>query len=63
MLGGPHPEGYPVHHLLCGAGCVIAENLTGIGAVDFAEPLLRLLPVKLGGSDGAPVRAAALEVI
>lgn len=61
--GGPHPEGYPVHHLLCGAGCVIAENLTGIGAVDFAEPLLSLLPVKLGGSDGAPVRAAALEVI
>ena len=63
VLEGAHPEGYPVHELLCGAGCVIAENLTGIGAVDFPNPLLSLLPVKLGGSDGAPVRAVAMEVL
>ncbi|MGB3683375.1 MAG: cyclase family protein, partial [Rubrobacteraceae bacterium] len=37
---GPHPEGYPVHHLICGAGGVIAENLTGIGAIDFPDPIL-----------------------
>lgn len=63
VLEGPHPEGYPVHHLICGAGGVIAENLTGIAAVDFPEPLLSLLPIKLAGSDGAPVRAVAIERI
>ncbi|MGB3682050.1 MAG: hypothetical protein WA990_06135, partial [Rubrobacteraceae bacterium] len=60
---GPHPEGYPVHHLICGAGGVIAENLTGIGAIDFPDPILSLLPIKLAGSDGAPVRAVALECL
>lgn len=63
VLEGAHPEGYPVHELLCGAGCVIAENLTNIEAVDFPNPVLSLLPIKLGGSDGAPVRAAAMEVL
>ena len=63
VLEGPHPEGYPVHKLLCGAGCVIAENLTGIGAVDFPSPFLSLLPIKLGGSDGSPVRTVAMEML
>ncbi|CAN5558576.1 cyclase family protein [soil metagenome] len=63
VLEGPHPEDYPVHRLLCGTGCVIAENLTGIEAVDFPEPFLSLLPVKLCGSDGAPVRAVAMELL
>ncbi|CAN5695532.1 cyclase family protein [soil metagenome] len=61
VLEDPHPEGYPVHHLICGAGGVIAENLTGVGSVAFSEPILSLLPIKLGGSDGAPVRAVAIE--
>lgn len=63
VLEGPHPEDYPVHHLICGAGGVIAENLTDVGAVDFPDPLFSLLPVKLAGSDGAPVRAVAVEQI
>jgi kynurenine formamidase len=62
VLEGPHPEGYPVHHLILGAGGVISENLTGLEAVDFPDPFLSLLPVKLGGSDGAPVRAVAMEI-
>ena len=62
VLEGPHPEGYPVHHLILGAGGVIAENLTSLEAVDFPDPFLSLLPVKLGGSDGAPVRAVAMEI-
>jgi kynurenine formamidase len=61
VLEGPHPEGYPAHHLLLGAGGAIAENLTNLAAIDFPDPLLSLLPVKLGGSDGAPVRAVAIE--
>jgi kynurenine formamidase len=62
VLEGPHPEGYPVHRLILGAGGVIAENLTGLEAVDFPDPILSLLPVKLGGADGAPVRAVAMEI-
>jgi kynurenine formamidase len=62
VLEGPHPEGYPAHHLILGAGGVIAENLTNLEAVDFPDPFLSLLPVRLGGSDGAPVRAVAMEI-
>jgi kynurenine formamidase len=60
---GEQPGGYPAHHIILGAGGVIAENLANLGAIDFPEPLISLLPIKLGGSDGAPVRAVALEVI
>ena len=52
----------PAHHLVARAGGVIAENLTGLGAVDFPDPLVVLLPVPLEGADGAPVRAVALQV-
>jgi kynurenine formamidase len=56
--------GLPTHLVLAEAGCVIAENLTGL------EPLLAaqaagaaievwLLPLHLPGADGAPVRALA----
>lgn len=62
VLEGRHPEGYPAHHLILGAGGVIAENLANLGAIDFPDPFLSLLPVKLGSSDGAPVRAVALEI-
>jgi kynurenine formamidase len=57
-------DGLPTHLVLAGAGCVIAENLTGL------EPLLdaqrdgvaievSLLPLAVAGADGAPVRAVA----
>jgi kynurenine formamidase len=61
VLEGPHPEGYPTHHLILGAGGAIAENLANLVAIDFPDPLLSILPMKLGGSDGAPVRAVAVE--
>jgi kynurenine formamidase len=63
VLEGEHLEGYPAHHAILGAGGVIAENLANLAAVDFANPVLSLLPIKLGGSDGAPVRAVAMEVL
>ncbi len=63
VLEGPHPEGYPVHHLICGTGGVIAENLTELGGVNFPDPFISLLPIKLAGSDGAPVRAVAVEQV
>ncbi|MEW6635584.1 MAG: cyclase family protein [Actinomycetota bacterium] len=61
VVDGPHPEGYPVHRLVLGAGGIIAENLTNLGAIDFPDPLMSLLPIKLAGSDGAPARAVAIE--
>lgn len=62
VLDGPQPEGFPVHHLVARAGGVIAENLTRLAEVTFPEPLLSLLPIRLTGLDGAPVRAVAMEL-
>jgi kynurenine formamidase len=53
---------WDVHHRFLGAGGVIAENLTNLGAVDFEEPVVCLFPLRLAGdADGAPCRAVALE--
>ena len=59
---GEEPGGYPAHHALLGAGVVIVENLTNLEAVDFPDPLLSVLPIRLSGADGAPVRAVAVEL-
>ncbi|HEX6443780.1 MAG TPA: cyclase family protein [Streptosporangiales bacterium] len=68
----PHPEsppsqthpgvGYPVHHLIASAGGVIVENLRELASVDFANPLVSVLPIALEHADGAPVRAVAMRV-
>jgi kynurenine formamidase len=58
----PSPGSYAAHDILLGAGCAIVENLTNLDAVDFAEPLLSVLPMRLADADGAPVRAVALQL-
>jgi kynurenine formamidase len=55
---------FPAHRVLCGAHAVIAENLTGLGTLLDAQaagtPIeVSLLPIRLPGADGAPVRAVA----
>jgi len=56
-------ERWAVHHLVLGAGGVIAENLTNLSAIDFEDPLLCLFPLRLAGdADGAPCRAIALDL-
>lgn len=50
------------HHVVAAAGGVIAENLTRLGAIDFPDPLISLLPLPLEAADGAPIRAVALRV-
>jgi kynurenine formamidase len=52
------------HRVLCGAGAVIAENLTGLGRVVEAQESgcaieVSLFPIALAGADGAPARAVA----
>lgn len=58
-----HPgEGFPAHHLIATADGIISENLCNLESIDFADPLVSLLPMKFIGIDGAPVRAVAMEV-
>ena len=59
---GAEPGSYPAHHVLLGAGGVIVENLTNVASVDFADPMISVLPIRLDDADGAPVRAVALEL-
>lgn len=52
------------HRVLCEAGAVIGENLTGLGRVLDAQRAgcaidVSLFPIALAGADGAPVRAVA----
>ena len=58
----PDHDGYPCHHLVAAAGGVIVENLTNLAAVDFPDPFLSVLPLRLTGADGAPARAVAMEL-
>ncbi len=66
-VDGEVPEGSPetnaVHHLFLGNGILIAENLTNVEALlDGGAYLVSLLPMKLQGCDGSPIRAIAWKV-
>ena len=50
---------YAFHKVVLGAGVVIAENLTGLEEIMDGEWVVSMLPLKLGGCDGSPVRAVA----
>ena len=52
---------FPNHGLYLGNGGTIVENLAYLDRVDFERPFLMLLPLKLAGCDGSPIRAAAVE--
>ena len=51
---------YPAHRILLGAGALIVENLTNLDAICLALFQLIVLPLKLVGRDGSPVRAVAV---
>lgn len=52
----------PFHAAFLGAGGVIVENMTNLGAVTWERPLVSVLPMPLAGTDGAPVRAVAMDL-
>jgi kynurenine formamidase len=57
-----HPGvGYPVHHLIADRGGVIGENFRNLDQLDWPEPTVVLFPLALQNSDGAPVRAVAVQ--
>ena len=51
---------YPAHQILLRAGVPIVENLTNLEAIGADLFQLVVLPLKLAGRDGSPVRAAAI---
>lgn len=61
---GPEEFSLAAHRVLCGAGAVIAENLTGLAGLLAAQSagrpiVVSLFPIRLACADGAPVRAVA----
>ena len=52
---------FPVHEMYAEAGGLIAENLAHFDKIEFDEPIVIFLPLKLTGVDGSPVRAAAVS--
>jgi len=50
---------YPAHKILLGAGVPIVENLTNLDAIGADLFQFVVLPLKLAGRDGSPVRAVA----
>lgn len=62
VLGGEPAGGFAAHLAVLGAGGVIVENLRGLDAVRSADPVVSVLPLRLAGADGAPVRAVAFDV-
>jgi kynurenine formamidase len=58
-----HPGvGFPCHLLVAAIGGIVVENLTNLEAVDFPEPLISVLPLRLTGADGGPTRAVAIDL-
>ena len=58
-----HPgAGFPVHHLIGAASGIICENMCNLHSINFANPVISMLPLKFIGIDGAPVRAVAMDV-
>jgi kynurenine formamidase len=54
---------FPCHDLIAAAGGIISENITNLGSIDFDDPLISIMPIRLGGdADGAPCRAVAMLV-
>jgi kynurenine formamidase len=53
-------EPYPAHRVLLGAGVPIVENLTNLDAIGADLFQLVVLPLRLAGRDGSPVRAVAI---
>ena len=51
------------HYLWSKAGGVIGENFMNLRSLTNATPIISLLPLNMGASDGGPVRAVALSDI
>jgi arylformamidase len=55
------PKDSPNHKVLLGAGVILVEYLTNLNAITALEVELIVMPLKLKGCDGSPVRCVAIE--
>jgi kynurenine formamidase len=53
---------FPAHLAFLGSGVLIVENLTNLAAIGAEVFQLTVLPLKIAGRDGSPVRAVASEL-
>ncbi|TLS38729.1 cyclase family protein [Pseudalkalibacillus caeni] len=58
----PDGSAFPVHDAITGVNGIIGENFCNFDKIDFPDPLIIALPLKLQGLDGSPVRAVAVEM-
>ena len=63
VLDAEREPSFPCHDQIAAAGGIISENITNVGAIDFDDPVISIMPIRLGGNaDGAPCRAVALQL-
>lgn len=55
-------KNFPVHHLFSKNDILILENLTNLHKIKKHKFMLMVLPLKLKGATGSPVRAVAFQV-
>ncbi|MBY6087968.1 cyclase family protein [Priestia flexa] len=60
-IDNPDGESFIGHELITGVDGIIGENFTNFDQIDFPNPLIISLPLKLEGGDGSPVRAVAVQ--
>ena len=53
---------FTAHMVLLGAGVPICENLTNIEGITWDDPWVSLLPIRIRGGDGAPIRAVGVQL-
>lgn len=58
----PDGSAFPVHEAITRVDGIIGENFCNFDQIDFDDPLILALPLKLEGVDGSPVRAVAVEL-
>lgn len=62
-VDGKSEHGFQFHHVVLGAGGVIIENLTNTKPlIGLPNVHVSLLPLKLEGIDGSPIRAIAWQL-
>ncbi|KAJ6497487.1 putative cyclase [Mycena sanguinolenta] len=52
---------FVAHEVILGAGGIIVENLTNLHGLDGSNYTVHIVPLKIDGSDGSPVRAFAVQ--
>lgn len=60
-IDSPDGQRFPAHDKITAIGGIIGENFAHFEEIDFDQPWIIALPLKIQHGDGSPVRAAALK--